>query len=175
MSLARGGLATIPMTRRMGTAHVPNSTNEVEEIRRQMAELRLDLHRDVRSVRAGTEAATNWRYYVKHYPWPCLAAAVAVGYFIVPRRPAPVKVVTRPAAEAGEDQVERKAKKAGLAAMAFGFLGPIALRAAQNYAINRLNTWMTEQGISLLDTPGPAVGPQPSPQPSSAPTRPRTP
>jgi hypothetical protein len=134
--------------RGMGTPTVPSTTSEVEEIRRKMADIRLDLHRDVKSVRAGTEAATNWRYYAKHYPWPCLAAAVALGFFAVPRRHTTLKVVA-PSQEPSE-KVEKQAKKAGLFAIAAGFLGPIALRAAQNYVVNRLDTWMVEQGVGSL-------------------------
>lgn len=29
---------------------------------------------------------TDWRYYVKAFPWACLAGAVTIGYLAVPNR-----------------------------------------------------------------------------------------
>ena len=61
------------------------ATNESDEIRRKMAQIRRDLHEDVREVVAGAEAATNWRRYVRAYPWASVGIAAAVGFLAVPR------------------------------------------------------------------------------------------
>jgi hypothetical protein len=150
----------------MGTPIVPSSTSEVDEIRRKMADIRLDLHRDVKGVRAGTEAATSWRYYAKHYPWASLAVAAAVGYLLVPRRARSVQVVAA-APEPAETKAEKAAKKGGLLGMVFGFLGPIALRAAQNYVANSLDSYMVQQGARGPGAPGATPRPDPSGRPWS--------
>lgn len=133
------------------------TTNEVDDIRRKMAEIRLDMHRDIKSVRAGTEAATSWHFYVKHYPWAALGAAAVLGFVLVPRRHQDVKVVM-PQVQAGETKNEKRRKK-GLIAVALGFLGPIALRAAQGYAVNYLDTLMAQNPMQGPDLSGPASSP----------------
>jgi hypothetical protein len=124
------------------------TTKDVDEIRRKMADLRMDMHREMTGVRAGTEAATSWQYYVKHYPWATLAAAAALGYLAVPRKHRDLKVVV-PQVEAGETKAEKRTRK-GLFALALGFLGPIAVRAAQGYAVNYLDAMMARNSM-----PGP--------------------
>lgn len=138
------------------------TTNDVDEVRRKMAELRMDMHREMSGVRAGTEAATSWRYYVQHYPWASLAAAVAVGFLAVPRKHRDIQVVV-PHVEGGESKAEKRAKK-GLFALALGFLGPIALRAAQGYAVNYLDAMMAH---NTMRGPGDDSGPGAEPSASS--------
>ena len=43
-------------------------SNDVDEIRHQMAKLRSDLHHDMREVVAGATAATDWRLYIRKRP-----------------------------------------------------------------------------------------------------------
>ncbi|MEA2631568.1 MAG: hypothetical protein QOE66_1787, partial [Chloroflexota bacterium] len=62
------------------------ATNEIEEIRRQMAQIRRELHEDVQEVVAGAEAVADWRRYIRMYPWAAVGIATATGYLIVPKR-----------------------------------------------------------------------------------------
>ncbi len=153
---------------------------DVEQIRRQMAQIRMELHQDMQGVVRGTEAATNWQYYVRHYPWPSLALALAVGYLIVPRRHRSVHEVAEEAAEeataavrqtprkkqaaprADGETVQEKKKKAGLMGIVFGFLGPIVLRAAQSYAAQYVENFIATQGILGPDVMAGSGGPPPS-------------
>ena len=64
----------------MPTEHNP------EEIRQRMNALRGSLDLDVEQVATSVRAKTDWRYYVRNYPWLTIAAATAVGYLVVPRR-----------------------------------------------------------------------------------------
>lgn len=142
------------------------TTTDVDDIRRKMADIRLDMHREIRGVRAGTEAATSWRYYVKHYPWACLGAAFAAGFLVVPRRHRELKVVV-PQVEAkveapGGAKAEKRSKK-GLFALALGFLGPIAVRAAQGYAASYLDQLMAQN--SMLGPGAGGLGPEAQPAP----------
>lgn len=63
----------------------PNSP-ETEDIRQRMEELRRDLDEDVQEIVEGARDMGEWRSYVRVYPWICMGAALAVGYFVVPRR-----------------------------------------------------------------------------------------
>lgn len=51
-----------------------------------MEEVRCDLDEDVQGIVEGARDMRDWRSYVRTYPWICAGAALAVGYWIVPRR-----------------------------------------------------------------------------------------
>ena len=67
--------------------------SEIDEIRRQMAQIRHDLHQDVSSVVSGVsdvvEEVTevmDWRSVLARHPYVLVASAMLAGYLIVPRR-----------------------------------------------------------------------------------------
>ena len=66
--------------------------NEIDEIRRQMAQIRHDLHQDVSNVVSGVSEVVNevsgvmdWRSALRGHPYMLVGAALAAGYLIVPR------------------------------------------------------------------------------------------
>lgn len=153
-------------------------SNDVDEIRQQMALIRRDLHENVREVVATAEAATDWRRYLTMYPWVSLGAAFAVGYVIVPRRRRPPAGVAtqadlsqvREAVETTRQTVvdaargtadEARKHKKGLIGAALGILTPLALRAAQGYALKYLEHWIAHQQTSQAAgaPPHPAAAP----------------
>jgi len=77
--------------------------SEVEQVRRQMARIRCELDENVEDVVVSAKQMTDWRFYVKAYPWATVALAFVAGYFVVPRR---VEIV-RPDA----DEIAKLAKK----------------------------------------------------------------
>ncbi|WP_435008153.1 hypothetical protein P12x_005428 [Tundrisphaera lichenicola] len=117
-----------------------------------MAQIRRELHEDVRGVVEGAEAATDWRRYVRNYPMASIGLALAVGYLVVPRRRQTVRQIT--AAPFGESRelaepvrvIEREAEKKGkgLLGTAIGFFAPMALRAAQGYALQYAEQWLAQ-------------------------------
>jgi hypothetical protein len=78
-------------------------TSEVEQVRRQMARIRCELDENVEQVVESARQMTDWRYYVRAYPWASVGVAFLAGYFVVPRR---VEIV-RPDA----DEIYKLAKK----------------------------------------------------------------
>jgi hypothetical protein len=52
-----------------------------------MRQVRRELGEDVDGIVDNAQVLTDWRYYVRTYPWICLGAAAAVGFLIVPSRP----------------------------------------------------------------------------------------
>lgn len=156
-----------------------DATNDTNLIRKRMAEIRMELHEDVQGVVAGTEAAFDWQYYVRLYPWGALAAAVVAGYLVVPRKRRVHVELTheesgpRPAGKSPREEIQEDKKearrKSGMLGMAFGFLSPIVMRAAQNYASQYVENWIQQQTQTYppgtVDdagmTPGPGISPGP--------------
>jgi len=134
-----------------------------------MAQIRRELHSDVREVVASAEAVTDWRRYIRNAPWVALGASFAIGYILVPRRhkaspPSVVAVVPTDAAQVREavSEVKAKSPRKGLLGMAFGLLGPIAVRAAQGYALQYLEQYLAQQQ-------GHVAGPVPPTAPGAEP------
>lgn len=129
------------------------ASNDIDSIRQQMAQIRHELHQDVRGVVENAEAATDWRRYYRMYPWPSLAVAFALGYLIVPkrRRKIPRDVATRAdlvQVREAVQEVKEPAKKAaskGILGALFGMLVPVVVRAAQGYAVQYFETWLAQQ------------------------------
>jgi hypothetical protein len=122
------------------------STSEIEEIRRQMAAIRKELHEDVRGVVESAESVTDWRRYLRMYPWLSVGAALAVGYLIVPRRHAqvPPDVTTQLRELVTESQAKETERPSWLGSV-FGVLAPVVVRAAQGYAAHYLEQWIAQQ------------------------------
>jgi hypothetical protein len=160
---------------------VASAPDEATEIQREMARIRVELHEDMQGVVAGAEAVASWHRFVKHYPWPSLAVGFAIGYLIVPRKRRSATRTGEAAAHAVVDEVReavgrpRLAEKAkprrGLFGMLFGFVGPIALRAAQGYAVQYVENWILQQAAQNPLAAGPFGGG--GPPPGSPPQRPR--
>jgi hypothetical protein len=170
-------------------ATAKSSPADITEIQRRMAQIRRDLHEDVREAVKGAQSLTDWRSRVRSHPWLALGAATVVGYLIVPKRhPAPAIVAVAPApAQAAVSTPEApRRKRWGLIGSAVGLVAPIAVRAAQNYAIQYLEQWIASKPAGGGASPfvaglfpggptvegGPATGARPS-SPSHPPGRPR--
>jgi hypothetical protein len=164
-------------------ATAPN-LNDIDEIRRRMAQIRRDLHQDVKEVVAGAEAVTDWRRYIRSHPWVAVGIAAGIGYLIVPkRRPrvprdvarqsdvAEVREVLTQARERGEEAEKRRKSLLGAA---FGMVAPLAWRVVQNYAVGYLEHWIAQQQQQYMATAGPPpVSPSTSGGPGPGPARPR--
>jgi hypothetical protein len=165
-------------------ATVKSTPSDIIEIQRRMAQIRRELHEDVREAVKGAQSLTDWRSQVRSHPWMALGAAAALGYLIVPKRhpaPAPAIVAVAPAAAVPSTAAPEKKKRWGLIGSAVGLLAPIAVRAAQNYAIQYLEQWIASQppgaGSSLFGAGpvpgapkaggGPGPGQRPSPPPGT--------
>src|SRR5688500_1134350 len=69
----------------------PSLAVKAEAIRTQMRQVRRELGEDVEGLVDNAQVLTDWRYYVRTYPWLCVGAAAAVGFLIVPSRPQVVR------------------------------------------------------------------------------------
>jgi hypothetical protein len=119
-----------------------------DEIQREMAAIRSQLHHEVSGVVIGASNATDWRYYARQRPWLALGIAFATGYVVVPRRARPV-VLESPlpsasAVAAPETGPLRRATRLGVLGLATRLLGPLLIRAAQGYALNYVERFLAE-------------------------------
>jgi hypothetical protein len=80
-----------------------HNSHETKAIRQRMEGVRCDLDKDVQGIVEGVREMRDWRSYVRTYPWACVGATLAVGYWIAPRR----HVAMRPTAESIAKLVEQ--------------------------------------------------------------------
>lgn len=60
-----------------------------DEIRERMALIRLRIDEQSDEVVAQVNALSDWRSYVRRYPWASVGAAAVLGYLLVPSRAKP--------------------------------------------------------------------------------------
>lgn len=124
------------------------SLNQIDEIRQEMARLRLGLHQDASSVVGEATHAFDWKARLTQYPWVTVGLAIVVGYLVVPKKRltagtlAPMLHEAQQTVATSYEPPRREPKKAGsgsalwsLAKFAFSIGGPIALQAVQSYAV----------------------------------------
>lgn len=124
---------------------------DVDEIRRQMAQIRHDMHYDVSHVVGDVEEAMDWRAALRRHPYIVVGVGVAAGYFLVPKRRESTRWIEREAMEArpllkpptapsrpAKPQKSLARRAAGWAA---GMLWPLVSQSAQNYAA----VWLENQ------------------------------
>jgi len=160
----------------MATANAPYST-EISEIQRRMAQIRREMHQDVQGAVKGAQSLTDWRSLVRSHPWLALGVAAAAGYLIVPKRfresrtlmssTAPIAV----AQPAGPRQSAGSARaEASTIGTVFSLVAPVAIRAAQNYALKRFEQWLEQHPLhteatrrgALSESEGRSAAPAPA-------------
>ncbi|QEH39299.1 hypothetical protein OJF2_79140 (plasmid) [Aquisphaera giovannonii] len=156
--------------------------SEIDEIRRQMAQIRHDLHQDVSSVVSGvTDVVSDvtevmdWQSSLRRHPYAVVATALVAGYLIVPRRKRPAeaaleRVQPLAASVLGPPAPARPAKKFRPFSWAFGMIAPLASQALQAYAMSWIEAKLKEQ-IHPMPEDGQQPGPRPGQYPYPAPGR----
>jgi len=125
---------------------------EVDEIRRQMAQIRHDMHYDVSHVVGDVEEVMDWRAALRRHPYLLVGVGVAAGYFLVPRRRRePARWVERDSMatqpfldrppELARPATPPKSLARRAAGWAAGMIWPLVNQSAQNYAA----VWLENQ------------------------------
>jgi hypothetical protein len=60
--------------------------HEMDLLQVQMRKVRTDLNEEVHELVQNAREAVDWRHYWRSYPWVGCAAALTVGYLLVPTR-----------------------------------------------------------------------------------------
>ena len=118
---------------------------EYEEILREMAIARRELVEDAREVVSNAKELTDWRHYVRKYPWLFAGTAFVVGYSLIPtmrRSMAP----PAPSREAEPSHATKpQAKSSGWTSTVVALASSAALRLALGYAGQQIETWLQSQ------------------------------
>lgn len=145
-----------------------SETTDVADIQRQMSEIRGEMRHDMQTLVTNARTLSDWRYYVRNYPWACLGAAAFVGYLLVPPRIA----VAAPAPTSGEPpprthgEQKQKEQKKGLTGVVMGMVMSAAMRGASGLATKMVNHYL-ETG--KFEFPGMKMPRQPEGQPHEEP------
>jgi hypothetical protein len=127
--------------------------NEIDEIRRQMAQIRHDLHQDVSNVVSGVSdvvsevsGVMDWRSVLRGHPYMLVGAALTAGYLLVPRRKKVVEQSQNTLASTVVPATLIRKKRLRPVYLAAELLWPIATQAVQAYALiwieNRLKQYL---------------------------------
>jgi len=125
--------------------------SSADTIRTRMKQIRCELGNDMDEIVESTREMTDWKSYVKGYPWLCVGVAAAVGYIVVPKR---VEIVTPDAKTllklAKHNQLvvntdPHPHAKSGLTGMAVNLLVNAALRGAVAFVGQQFGKVATEQ------------------------------
>ena len=144
----------------MATAK-PGNSMEIEDIQRRMAQIRHDMHGEVLGAVKGVQSLTDWRSLLRSHPWLSMGVATAVGYVIVPKRQTDAPTIVAVNATAPEMAAlvdpKKPSEKAGgsgwsIMGMVFSLVAPIAVRAAQNYAMQYVEGLLVPQQFPPEET-----------------------
>jgi hypothetical protein len=108
----------------------------IKAIQQRMQQVRHDLGDEVGELVESAKDMTDWRKYVRANPWVCLAAAAAIGYVVVPKRPARFRLNPADLKELARHtklQATTKPDSRGWRKTLLTFVTSAAARAAMNY------------------------------------------
>lgn len=120
-----------------------------EEIRRDMAALRTEMGEGMNEIAEGAREMSDWRYYVRQYPWLAVGAAAALGYMFVPQRLELIRPDPKALMELAEKnrvliKPKPEVQPRGPGAAMFSFLMNAAMRSAVVYAGQRVGKILQE-------------------------------
>jgi len=125
----------------------------IDLIRQRMARIRMRAQFKAERLGDETRQFLDWKHYIRLFPWSTLAAAVVVGYIIVPRRAS----LTRPTANALMEiaKASKEAvkvvpaappprKRAGIFDGLVGMAGSALLKAGLTFATQQVTKMVTD-------------------------------
>ena len=141
------------------------SDDSADKIRQQMRDIRRDMGADVKDIVHSAQQLSDWRYYVRKYPWLCVGSAFAIGLLAAPHR--------RKALSAEWEKLASQLRQAhlgdlggsrtfsqGLVGKLLAVAGPIAVRGAANFLASRLGAGPPPGGEEEEHTLGPLGKPR---------------
>jgi hypothetical protein len=129
-------------------ANMIDASVETQAILERMADMRYDLDEDVQGIVEGARDMSQWRSYVRAYPWWCLGGALALGYLLAPRRAsATPSVATSPAQLAGEIRTAMPISPlvSHASGMFLALVGNLAMRAVSKYVLQQADKLFANQ------------------------------
>ena len=141
--------------------------DRAEEIRQRMAMLRNELSHDVREAGRTAQVMTDWRFYVRRFPWAVAGLAALAGFMLIPRKKQ-VNVVT-PDPDALAELIKKKqlrVETAGTTKDSQSMMKSLLLMGI---------TWAAKVGMNYMSERVRAAATQPQHNHDDMPTEPSTP
>jgi hypothetical protein len=116
-----------------------------------MAEIRCSLDAEMTGIVSSARVMSDWRHYVRSYPWACMGAAAAIGYLVVPKRIEilrPDAATLAKLAERNQLLVKPNAEPqvhGGLAASLFTMIAQTVARGAMGYLGQQAGKYFTQR------------------------------
>ena len=137
--------------------------NQADDIQREMALIRSQLFHEMREVVDVVSTVADWHSYIRARPWLAIGVAFASGFLLAPRRGRPTALIVQPSAPGAltpvpVPQIEKR-QRLPLIRWVLGAVVPIAVRAAQTYALKHVESLLENQ----------PAGPQAEPTERTAP------
>ncbi len=120
--------------------------NQADDIQRDMALIRSQLFQEMREVVDVVSTVADWHSYIRARPWLAIGVAFASGFLLAPRRGRPSTVIVQPPASGVLTPVPvpvpqaEKPRRLHLVRWVLGAVVPIAVRAAQTYALKHVES-----------------------------------
>jgi hypothetical protein len=118
-------------------------SDSADEIRARMAHVRREVGDNVKGIVESARTLSDWRYHVKHHPWLCVGAAMALGFLLVPRRKhydsAEARELIALLKKYNVGVTAPPASAKGLLRTVIGMAAPAVVRTAMNVAQNKFN------------------------------------
>jgi hypothetical protein len=131
-----------------------------------MTRIRCNLNEGVDGIVENAKVMSDWRFYVRSYPWACVGAAVALGYLIVPARLEIMRPDPETLAELAKQNrllVKPEAepqKRGGLTGAFLSLLAGAAMRGVTSYATGVASQAMAQQAARYRRPTGAPKGPR---------------
>lgn len=122
-----------------------STTPSPDAIREEMRRVRRELGEDVDGLVDNAQVLSDWRYYVRTYPWLCLGVAAAAGFLIVPSKVRIVHPGTASIAELVRAQKPSKPARPGILATVGSMLASALLQGGMALAKQQLNKYLESQ------------------------------
>ncbi|TWU08434.1 hypothetical protein [Stieleria varia] len=118
-------------------------------IKQRMSEIRTQLPYDVDIARERVRQISDWKYHVAQHPLPAIAAAVALGYLIVPEKRSTIQRISRSKSRDQDDDLSAPQK--GVVSGIVAAIASMVLRQAVSTAASQVSGMLTRQGVSTRE------------------------
>jgi uncharacterized protein YhaN len=124
------------------------TTRQAEDIQQEMRQVRAELRDAVQEVVESAAVLKEWRAYVRSYPWVCLGAAAAAGYFLVPSRMTVIRPDTASLLDLAKKQklvvkMDHLAQKPSLLRSLLGMAAGTLMQAGVALATKQVNEYLS--------------------------------
>lgn len=132
----------------------------IDLIRQRMARIRMRAQFKAERLGDETRQFLDWKHYIRLFPWSSLAAAVVVGYILVPRRASMTRSTANALSEMAKNNQEAvkivqapPPRRSGMFDGLVSLAGNALLKAGLTFATQQLTNMVTQSLNEPAPTP----------------------